>query len=149
MTHYRNRHTGRFASAATWRRSKAKGGTRYVRESAKPRTRRVTYHRRVSTSRKVTRLARTPAQATRELPREFLITLDYKNRKRGFHADLLITAPVDSTPTDLADYARKHLPSGKSFLANWIEGSYSKISKGDFVDRKPSLTLRAFRKRKR
>jgi hypothetical protein len=33
---YRDRQTGQLVSKSTWTRSKAHGGTRYVRESAKP-----------------------------------------------------------------------------------------------------------------
>jgi len=37
---YRDRKTGRFISKATWKRSRARGGTRYVRQTVKVRKRR-------------------------------------------------------------------------------------------------------------
>lgn len=79
---------------------------------------------------------------------QWLISLDYKNTKqKGFKADLLIIAPLDYTPTQLANQARFQLTGeleGKSFLANWIEGTYSSISQGELTNEPESTNIRSF-----
>lgn len=79
---YRDTRTGKFASRSTWRRSRAHGGSRFVRK------------RIVS---KVPKVQRKPS--TRKLParpaappelREWLVTFTYEKTGRSF--DLVVTA---------------------------------------------------------
>lgn len=85
----------------------------------------------------------------KELNREYMVTIDYKQHKRGFNADLYIVSNASATPTELADQARKQLPSGKKFIANWIEGGYATVSKGNFTEDKPLTRIRAFNRHKK
>jgi len=64
ITRYRDRKTGRFVSAATWRRSRAHGGSRFHREKA----RRV--KRRKPTQPVRPRALPTPEEIKREIARE-------------------------------------------------------------------------------
>jgi hypothetical protein len=80
--------------------------------------------------------------------REFLVVISYKKKRRGFRADLYIVADFSATPTELADQARRQLPEGKSFLANWIEGSYAEIVKGQPTGAPKQTRIRSFQRYK-
>lgn len=79
---------------------------------------------------------------------EFMVFIDYRRKKRGFAADLVIVAPATTTVTELADMARKMLSRGKKFLANVIEGAFSEVTLGDPTNRKPSVKVRSFQRYK-
>jgi hypothetical protein len=77
--------------------------------------------------------------------RFWLIAIEYRKRKgRSFSADLVIIGPSDWSPTELADYARAHLPEGKTFLANWVEGAWAEITQGELTSRQLSAKVRSF-----
>lgn len=134
-TRYRDRLTGRFVSARKWAANPSKrygGGKRYVKE-------RYYWHKE-----------REPKPGPRPGPGnvEWLISVDYNQGKRKFRADFVIVAPASATPTELADQARLQLPSGKRFLANWVEGVFANVSMGQPTNRQPSTRLRSFQRRK-
>ena len=140
---YRDRKTGRFVSRSTWKRSHAHDGVRFVRE-IRPRVK-----RKPPTSRKPKKPARRPRPVLPHKPKnvEWLVTISYhRKRRRSFEADLLIIAPLDATPGDLAEIAREHLPAKYTFLANWIEGGYSDIAMGKPTNQPISVRVRSFRR---
>lgn len=81
---------------------------------------------------------------------EWLVFISYKKRPRGFHADLLMGSDdgdVNNIAPILAEQARRQLPAGLTFLANWIEGGYAMIAKGKPTNRR-FTKVRAFQRYK-
>lgn len=97
--------------------------------------------------------ARRPTVAPSKLSlglREWLVFISYKKRRRGFHADLLMGSDdgdVNNIAPILAEQARRQLPAGLTFLANWIEGGYAMIAKGKPTNRR-FTKVRAFQRYK-
>ena len=82
---YRDKKTGRFASKATWKRSRARGGTRFVRESTKE----------IKTSR--TR-KRVPRPAIRPKKHEYQVNVKYSpNPRNDVHVQISAIGPANAT----------------------------------------------------
>lgn len=77
--------------------------------------------------------------------REFMILIDYRG-KHKFKADVWMVSGDDSDSTVLADQARRQLPSGTKFLANWFEGGFSEIAKGKLTSEPKQTRVRSFKR---
>ena len=77
--------------------------------------------------------------------REFMILIKYKGKQK-FSADLFMISDKDADATVLADQARKQLPSGKQFLANWFEGGFSEITQGKLTNDRKQTRVRSFKR---
>jgi hypothetical protein len=100
-TIYRDSKTGRFASASTWRRSRAQGGTRFHRGTL----------RRVEPAKKLPRPAPRPRRISET--EEYVFRVTYKSRAKGHDAlnEIHMRAP--------AGLSREKLESG---LKAWAAG---------------------------
>lgn len=77
--------------------------------------------------------------------REFMILIDYRG-KHKFKADVWMVSGDDSDSTVLADQARRQLPSGTKFLANWFEGGFVEITKGKLTSEPKQTRVRSFKR---
>lgn len=128
------------ASKLGWKRRKRAERAEFTRRSKAAKQGWVTRQRNVRKS-KVTLQPTVPNV-------EWMITIDYTRHGKGFTADLIIIASRSATPTDLANQARKQLPKGKNFLANWFEGSFSLIESNETTSRPLSTKIRSFQRHK-
>jgi hypothetical protein len=135
-TRYRDAKTGRFVAQATYARSRARGGTRYVRarvapapkpatrpsktpKPKRPSTRRPPAKRAPKTPRKPPQKKRAPAPKPKPRPAsavEFLVAFTYeskKNRSNTRKYDVLVTARDEEHARELVNKSKKH---------RWLKG---------------------------
>lgn len=78
---------------------------------------------------------------------EFIVTIDYKHKRKGLFADLYVIAKAGSDATMIADLVRhKLMHTSKTFLANFIEGGFTEIVQGKKTNSPPMVKIRQFKR---
>ena len=125
---YRDKKTGHFVSKATWTRSKARGGVRFVRESSSV-TAKGTGRRQAKSRQLAKRLPKKPPVV------DHIITVKIKTRERRkgrertreFSRDIVIPAPEGATQKQLVAIAKKYLPPDERYVLDWMKQEKRKI----------------------
>lgn len=151
---YRDKKTGKFVSESTWKRSKARGGSRYVRTRAivlpgriKPTIQKPT---RASVGAPVRRQRpQAPAPAPAKSPGrkrptiDHILTVAVKSRRKSprsgrmsaqeFKRDIIVPAPQGATKRELIEIAKQtQYPRSEQYIQGWLykKGSDITVAEG-------------------
>jgi hypothetical protein len=108
FTRYRDRKTGRFVKQATWRRSKAHGGSRFVRSRIV-----IKAARKPSARKQPTRLALPPKLY------EWLVTV-LPSKSADRQIDFVVTAPTEASALPALREFLRHDPRGANMVSFFV-----------------------------
>lgn len=112
-TVYRDKKTGKFASKSAWKRSKAKGGTRYVRQQVK--------HKKAPRP--------SPVEAPSRPVFEWIVSFTYEASGRSF--DVIVTARDEGEAYRVARGFLRDDIQGQRVVAAGFHGWKTDIAKGE------------------
>jgi hypothetical protein len=113
-TIYRDRKTGRFSSKSTWKRSKAKGGDRYVRQ-------------RVKVKVKAKKRPPLPPPEEREIY-EWIVAFTYEDSGKTF--DVIVTARDSEEAQRVALEFLRTTPQGRNITRAGLSGWNVDVARG-------------------